>query len=236
MRAAIALAIATLALARDASSDPHGGTVTGQVLVFENGKPKPRDEVWVYLEAIKPRRARPDPTKLPAREIRQVKEEFVPHVVVVPVGTTVWFPNDDTQEHNVFSPTDQQDFDLERYNTDHKGRSRKFDRPGDVEIYCDIHKCMWARVKVVDADPAWIAKVGGGDGKFRIDGVPAGTYKLHAWSYDSNEVKQTIEVAEGKTIDVPVMHLQLGTMKPHKRKDGSDYPVGYHNNKTCDHP
>jgi plastocyanin len=224
MRRALVIGAAMLALARDASSQSSAGSVSGKVLLLDGGKVVTHDDVWVYLVAVKPRRVR-SATPPKDGEIRQVKERFDPHVLVVPVGTTVWFPNYDHQEHNVFSPTDGADFDLKRYNEDHKGKPQKFDSAADVEIYCDIHKCMWARVKVVDADSSWIANVDA-SGKFQITGVPAGTYQLHAWTYDGDDQKQTIEVKAGAAVEVPEIHLQLRKMKSHRRLDGSEYPPG----------
>ena len=222
-----ALTLAACALfAHDARSEATGGTVTGTVKVLDNGKPAKRDEVYVYLEQTKPRRQRPKDSP-PSREIRQEKEQFSPHVLVVPVGTTVMFPNYDRQEHNVFSPTDLEQFDLGRYNTNHSGKAHQFDSPHDVEIYCDIHKQMWARVKVVDADPRFIAKVDA-NGAFSFAGVPPATYKLHAWTFDSEEVIERIEVADGATVAAHEAHLQLGKTPTHLRKDGSAYPIYTH--------
>src|SRR5207237_898532 len=93
MKIASAIALVAVALvAPDAGSDPSGGTVTGNVLVREKGNPATRDEIWVYLEPLKPRRRRNPAAALPAREIRQEKVQFSPHVLVVPVGTSVAFP------------------------------------------------------------------------------------------------------------------------------------------------
>ncbi len=222
----LALAAATLlALAPDARPDaPAGGMVTGHVTIRESGKGTQRDEVFVYLEQVSPRRHRPPPSTLPAREIRQEKEQFLPHVIVVPVGTTVTFPNYDHEEHNVFSPTDGSEFDLQRYNTDHKGKSKEFPDPAEVAIYCDIHQHMWARVKVVDADLALITKVGA-DGKFALANVPPGKYKLHVWTYSSEEFVKPIEVTAGATVDASDPHIQLGKMETHLRKDGTKYSI-----------
>jgi plastocyanin len=202
------------------------GTVKGRVVVLENGKPAKRDEVWMYLERVKPRRRRKDAAAPPTREIRQEKEQFAPHVLVVPVGTTVAFPNYDRIEHNVFSPSDPPgQFDLGRYNTDHKGKQHTFEDPADVSIFCDIHRQMWARIKIVDADPGLIVKVDA-DGAYAVSAVPAGTYTLHIWTYDSAEVVQkNVEVADGATVTADEAHVQLGTTPDHLRKDGSKYTV-----------
>lgn len=219
-----AVAIVLLALLLGAGPDePAGGKIVGTVTAVEGGKAVKRDEVWVYLEQIKPRRRR-STARPPAREIQQKGELFTPSVLVVPVGTTVSFPNYDDVEHNVFSPTDPPgQFDLDRYKTDHKGKSHAFDDAGEIEIYCDIHAKMWARVKVVDSELSWIAKVAA-DGSFSFDHVPPGSYKVHSWSYDSEEVVAPVEVTTGGTANVGNQHLQLGKPRPHRRKDGSSYP------------
>jgi plastocyanin len=230
MKPTTALALSALALvARDASSAPAGGTLTGRVQVVENGKAAQRDEVWIYLEHVRPRWTRDDKATLPAREIRQEKEQFSPHVLVVPVGTTVSFPNYDHQEHNVFAPSPKEapGFDVGRYNTDHKGKSHLFEDTADFQIYCDIHKQMWARVKVVDTDPRLIVKADA-SGSYTLTGVPAGSYKLHVWTYDSVEIIKKIAVTDGATVTADDAHLQLGKTLTHFRKDGSEYPIYTH--------
>jgi hypothetical protein len=216
---------ALLLFARDIGAEPNAVTVTGRVHCFENGHPANRSDVWVYLQDTSRHLRGPSPS-LPAREIRQEKEQFVPHVIVVPVGTVVAFPNLDPIEHNVFSPTDPPgEFDLGHYSSDKKGKAHKFDDAAEVEIYCDIHKHMWARVKVVDSNVRWIAQVDA-DGKFTIPDVPPGTYKLHAWTYDSEEVIERMVVGGDATVDAPEMHLQLGKTRSHLRKDGTPYDSG----------
>jgi plastocyanin len=209
-------------LAAPASDAPYAGTIAGRVLVFDHGKPVQRDDVWVYLEDVRHPRTHAA-ANVSTAEIRQQGCQFSPHVLVVPVGTTVAFPNYDREEHNVFSPTDPPgQFDLGRYNTDHKGKLHEFDDAGEMEIYCDIHKQMWARVKVVES--SIMQKVV--DGQFTLRDVPAGTYKLHAWTYDSAEVVDRVVVTDGATVTTSDQHLQLGAPKLHVRKDGTSYPSG----------
>ena len=216
-----------LVFASDSRAQPAaGGTVGGRVRTLQGRDEVSRDEVWVYLVPIGAR-GRGGGAPPAAREIRQSREQFVPHVLVVPVGTTVSFPNYDRVEHNVFSPTSPS-FDLGRYNQDKKGRSHRFDDVGEIYIYCDIHKQMWARVKVVDTDPRLIARVAK-DGTFTVRGVPAGKYKLHVWSYASPETVELdpIVVTDGATTTVHEQHVQLDDLGSHKRKNGTDYGVVY---------
>ncbi len=225
MRTTFTAALLLALAASDARSTTAGGTISGKVVLVGDLKHRSADEAWIYLEPEHRPRHVKRPTPEP-RQIRQEKRTFVPHVLVVPVGTTVAFPNYDHEEHNVFSPTDPPGLpDLGRYNTDHKGKSWTLEDPAEISIFCDIHPWMAAYVKVVDADPALIAQVGR-DGRFSLAGVPPGTYVVHGWTYaSSSDSTETITVTDGAATDVPELHVQLGPIKAHLRKDGSPYPL-----------
>jgi len=205
------------------AAPPAGGIVNGQVLVVgNNGKTIANPcNVWVYLKQVSRRK----PTPPPDQQIVQETEVFKPHVLVVPVGTKVRFPNRDKTEHNVFSST-VPIFDLGRY-TQGAGKVQSFLDVGEYDIYCDIHKNMSAKVKVVDSERGWIRAVKS-DGTFSIADVPAGTYKVIAWTPDSDEKSApepiTVVDQQTKALQYPI-HLRIGNPKPHKRKDGSDYPL-----------
>ena len=222
MRRASVLVLLCLGSSPDAA--PGGGTVNGGVIVARDGKKVTNAEhVWVYLKPVRGRRV--EYGKGQRFKIEQKGKDFKPKVTVVPVGAEVAFPNVevDATEHNVFSPSDPP-FDLKRFKPGNSP-AHVFGEPGQVSIYCDIHKDMWAKVKVIDS--AWYAEVK--NGTFTIANVPAGRYKVVAWAPDSDEVKSpsTIVVSDGQTVtvDPDELHLQLG--KPnllHTRKDGSAYP------------
>jgi plastocyanin len=153
-------------------------------------------------------------------QIKQRDLQFEPHVLVVAAGATVAFPNLDSEEHNVFSPSDPP-FNLGRYTTDKVGKAKRFDDPGEIEIYCDIHKQMWARVKVVDT--TLYAEVV--DGKYDLSGVPPGTYKVVAWMPDSREVKSDVVTIDASgDVQATEIHLHQGAPHGHKRRNGEDYP------------
>jgi plastocyanin len=128
----------------------------------------------------------------------QRNETFVPHVLAVTVGTIVDFPNSDRTYHNVFSLSRAKRFDLGRYAA---GRSRpvQFDRPGVVRIFCDIHSHMSAFVLVFN-HPFY--DVADGDGRFRIDNVPAGTYNVIAWYEGETRANRSVSVAAGGVVDL----------------------------------
>jgi hypothetical protein len=152
------------------------------------GQLEPIPAVAVVLGPVKgflPQR----PDKPP--EIVQKDLKFTPSLLVIPVDTTVAFPNMDLEFHNVFSYSKTKRFDLGRY---HKGESKSvhFTKPGIGKIYCEIHQWMRAVVVVVE-NPFYAAA--DENGNFEIKGIPQGTYKLLIWKIDH---KQTI-----KEINVP---------------------------------
>lgn len=110
--------------------------------------------------------------------LEQIGKTFVPHLLVIPAGSTVAFPNHDPFFHNVFSLFDGKRFDLGLYETG-ATRSVHFDRPGVSFIFCNIHPQMSA---VIIALRTPYYGVTDGAGKVKIQGVPAGPYQLHVWS------------------------------------------------------
>ena len=221
----IALGIGLTSLSSRPRAAPAGGTVTGRLALVQDGKrvAAPADQpAYVYLVELRPPRRKARPGDGVTVRITQRGEQFLPKVSVVSTGTTVVFPNDDFGEHNVFSPTVTDQFDLGRYNHG-PGRSHKFDEPGDIEVYCDIHRDMRATVKVVDS--AWIAPVK--DGSFTLTDVPPGSYKVVGWARDSSEARSDpIAVLAGATTTLPdELHPRLRQAPTiHTRKDGSPYP------------
>jgi plastocyanin len=123
---------------------------------------------------------------------------FHPAVVVVGRGTSVAFPNDDPFFHNVFSYSRPRRFDLGRYPRG-ESKSVRFDSPGVVKIFCEIHN--WMRGAVVVAENPFHALVGE-DGRFRITGVPAGRHRLRVWHFDRGETEVEVVVPETGTVRV----------------------------------
>ena len=130
----------------------------------------------VYLDPA-PRGAFDAREEPPAR-LDQRDESFVPHVLAIVAGTTVDFPNSDRTYHNVFSLSKTRSFDLGRYAA---GRSKavRFDKPGIVRVFCDIHSHMSAFILVFAH--RYFA-VTDDDGRYHIDNVPPGSYNVVAWN------------------------------------------------------
>ena len=211
MRAAIGLALLASAVPAKA------GTVSGQVtLVEKGGRPAPDiGDVVVYVDGAK---AKPRP----AKAVMTMKgKNFTPHVVAIPAGGSVEFPNEDPIFHNVFSVSGDNRFDLDLYKRPKSG-SWTFQSPGVVHVYCNIHPQMAAIVLV--RDNPYFTKVAA-DGSFSIEGVPAGTYQLIAWHERGGETAVEVTVpADGQVTAAP---LALDTSKykrvAHKNKFGKDY-------------
>jgi plastocyanin len=155
----------------------------------------------------------------------QKNKSFEPHLLVVPAGSTVAFPNHDPFFHNVFSLFEGKRFDLGLYEA---GTTRmvRFDRPGISYIFCNIHPQMSA-VVITMATPLYA--VAAPDGQVNIANVPLGRYLLHMWSEGigpENEHLPTREVTIGEnatslgTIRVPQAN---GEHMAHKNKYGRDY-------------
>ena len=108
----------------------------------------------------------------------QRNETFVPHVLAVTTGTIVDFPNSDRIYHNVFSLSKTKRFDLGRYPVGHSKQVR-FEQPGIVRVFCDIHSHMNAFI-LVFSHPFFA--VTDADGRYHIDNVPPGSYSVIAWN------------------------------------------------------
>jgi plastocyanin len=131
--------------------------------------------------------------------MRQEHETFVPHVLAIRVGTVVDFPNADPFFHNVFSLSKTKRFDLGRYA---KGNSKavRFDEPGIVRVFCDIHSHMSAFI-VVFAHRFFA--ITDDQGRYHIDRVPPGTYTLTAWYEGVAQQSRTVTVPDqGGPVDV----------------------------------
>ena len=138
--------------------------------------PADRRRSVVYLETAP--RAAFDTREEPHARMDQRHESFVPHVLAIVAGTTVDFPNDDPTYHSVFSLSKTRPFDLGRYAAG-RSKSVRFDRPGVVRVFCDIHSHMSAFILVFAH--RYFA-VTDDEGRYRLDAVPPGTYTLVVWN------------------------------------------------------
>jgi plastocyanin len=144
--------------------------------------------------------AKPSPKPPVTESLNQQGARFEPDLVIVPVGSTVEFPNSDPIFHNVFSLSKAQPFDLGYY-PQGQMRSVKFNNPGVVQVYCHIHANMYAAI-VVTASP-WFQKPSP-EGSFSFSDVPPGRYRLTAWHKIAGPHKVDVEVPETGSVEVTI--------------------------------
>jgi plastocyanin len=143
----------------------------------------------MYLEsAPSPAFAEIEPTRA---TMDQRNQTFIPHVLAIAVGSTVDFPNSDNLYHNVFSLSKTRPFDLGHYPAGHS-KSLRFDRPGIVRVFCEIHSHMSAFILVFSHQ---YFSVTSADGRYQIGRVPPGRYTLDAWNEG--------EVRESRQVEIP---------------------------------
>ena len=194
------------------------GNVSGRITMLDKDD-RPADDVGqavIWLET--PAASAVEPVQA---EIGTSDKEFSPHVLVVPVGSSVGFPNHDPFNHNVFSLSEESPFDLGLYG---RGETRtvRFAKPGIVRVYCNVHAQMSAVVVV--RDNPWFAQPAS-DGSFALPSVPAGDYRLHLWHERAPEVTRDLAVSEGGVGDLALELDARGyQFKPHLNKHGQPYP------------
>jgi plastocyanin len=158
-------------------------------------------------------------------QLIQKNKSFQPHLLVVPVGSVVDFPNRDPFFHNVFSLFDGKRFDLGLYEAG-ATNSVHFDRVGVSFLFCNIHPEMSAVVVAVDT-PYYA--VSDREGNVTIVGVPDGKYEMHVWyerslPEDLKGLTKTVSIsAATRALGTVIVPENPGFSLAHKNKYGQDY-------------
>jgi plastocyanin len=205
-----------------ASASLPGAALQGKVELTDAKKKGSAEGVVVWLEPVGGRSST-TPGKF---VLDQRNKKFLPHVMAIPVGSQVDFPNHDPIFHNAFSNFAGQPFDTGLYAP---GTSQRiiFRREGVVRVFCNIHAQMSAVIVVV---PSPYFATSGSAGTYRIDNIPAGEYTLKVFHERATEktlaaLERRVTVAGdqdlgGLTIS-ETGYLELG----HKNKHGGEYPA-----------
>jgi plastocyanin len=192
----------------------RGSEVTGRVLVKRRPSATEVTTV-VYLESLDGR----TPVRPGHFRLEQKNKSFVPSVLPVPVGSTVDFPNDDPIFHNVFSVSPPAPFDLGLYRGG-ASKSRIFSQAAVYRVFCNIHSQMTAVILVLPT--SYITETAP-SGSYQVD-VPAGRYRVTAWSERSQSASADIVVG-AQPVAVPDITLDESNfvVESHLNKYGQPY-------------
>jgi plastocyanin len=187
--------------------DPSGHGVTDVVVVVAPAEPA-------------------TPTAAPASPVAIMDQRdlgFSPRILVVRVGTSVEFPNNDTVSHQVYSFSPAKKFQLPLY----KGQLHPpvtFDRSGLVVLGCNIHDQMIGYIYVTEApffgktDP---------DGTLRVAGLAAGEYGILVWSPyiadQASSLRRTVRVDEQKPASSRVQLVDALRARPEPRPPRAEW-------------
>ncbi len=199
---------------------PAQGAVSGVVTIAERNGVRTADlnDAVIWLEPLEGVGRPGAATTVP---IVMSERRYTPRVRLVSAGSTVEFPNQDPFRHNVFSKAGPSEFDLGLYDRGEVRRARVV-APGVYPIFCNIHARMVAFV--VAAPTAWATQAGAG-GRFAIDGVPAGRYRLRTWHNRGGEQSREVEVPAGGLAGISVsLDARAYRFVQHKNKFGKPYP------------
>ncbi|MDH2433766.1 methylamine utilization protein [Pokkaliibacter sp. MBI-7] len=195
-------ALAVLVLLGSASLPVPAATVSWQLRVQDGTGLALSD---VVVELTQPGEATGTPRQT---AVVQRNKTFVPFVTVVPTGSTVMFPNEDTVRHHVYSFSAAKTFEIPLYHGD--SIPVVFDKQGVVVLGCNIHDSMLAYIVVSDAP--WQA-VTDASGVVKFD-LPAGQYRLKLWHPRQQKPlpEQSIEVSRDATVQT--ISLPVTAAKP----------------------
>ena len=217
---AAALALSALAITAPAA------TVSGNIVLHDShidSVTRGKDFSGVVISLLAVNQPPPPP---PDKHIIMLQKNkmFTPHILPVVAGSTIDFPNADPIFHNAFSSYSGQIFDVGLY-PPHTSRSVKFQKPGIVRVFCNIHPSMSAIILVLNTPTFTVTPT---SGEFHLD-VPPGTYDLRVFHERSTE--QSLDALQRRIV-VPATGLRLPPiavseagylMAPHKNKYGKDY-------------
>lgn len=222
--APFALALAAGALFADvaAAQARPAASLTGRLVLLEKGRPAPErglDRTHAAVWFV-PAKAGAAPAALDV-EMATQKKQFTPQLVVVPVGSTVRFPNQDPILHNVFSVSGKNSFDLGLVGSG-KGKSATFREAGLVRVFCNVHHGMFAHVLVV-ATPHFAQP--DRQGAFALRGLPPGPGTLHFWHERAEVASRRVVAPFPGDLELE-LELSLPRVPPHKNKFGKSYARG----------
>jgi hypothetical protein len=213
----LVLAIGLSSFALPAHADDLHGHIQ---LLAKGGKGPARGsdvrQTVVYFEPASPPRA----VKAPEKPFEMVTrhKELVPRLLVIPRGSRVRFPNEDPILHNVFSVSAPNQFDLGLYQQG-PGKEKRFDQPGIVRVYCNVHHDMVAYILVLDTPHHTSPDA---NGEFALLGLPRGPGKLVVWHEQADPWSMDIDLPQKGPLAVG-LEIVRPLIPSHLDKTGKSY-------------
>ncbi len=202
-----------------------GGNI--QLMASKNSSVSKHQDFSGVVVWLTSRNAPADPK--PSRQHYQMLQKdktFSPHILAIPTGAFVDFPNLDPIFHNAFSNFDGKIFDVSLYPPG-SSRTVHFDRPGIVRIFCNIHPSMSAIIVVLDSNHFAITDR---HGDFQLTGITPGDYDIHFF-HERSTPETLQELTRPLTITsaglaLPALAISEAGYIPvaHKNKYGREYP------------
>ena len=145
-------------------------------------------------------------------------KQFVPRTLTIPVGSRVRFPNEDVILHNVFSVSGANSFDLGLYRRG-KGKEQKFDQPGLVRVFCNVHHSMVGYILVLQSP---FVATPDAEGRFVLTGLPKGPGRLTVWHEQADPASMDVQVPRADLL-APRLEIVRPRIPPHLNKTGKSY-------------
>ena len=212
-------AVLVFAILLSTSLAAGAAEITGRVTVLGKSGEQPLkrfDHAVVFIEGLET----PPPGEPAVMD--QTNKEFVPRLLPVVKGQEIRILNSDKVQHNVFSPHEQEPFDLGLYPAG-ESKSVRLQVLKRHKIYCLIHKSMVADIFVL---PNRYFGVTDGNGRYRIDAPPEGDYVLRVWHVFGGADQIPIRVGKQTlTVDFTIRSSQtIEEVLDHPDKSGQSYP------------
>lgn len=193
---------------------------SGVISISKKGKAvKPSEYADAVIYFVPEKAVSSPPLSTGTKEMKMEKKKYSPRVLPVTVGTEVNFPNFDPILHNAFSTSTNNNFDLGLYSGGDKG-SHKFEKPGLVRVYCNVHHAMVAYILVFDS-PYYTTL--SNDGQFTLKDLPAVPGQLFIWHPRAKLIKKKLDFSTKVDQDKFDLELTKRRIPKHSNKAGKSY-------------
>ena len=210
-----ALALLLLYVSPALADDLHGHL---QLLAKGGKEPAKGSDVRQAVVYFEP--ANPQAVKAPEKPFEMVtrRKELVPRLLVIPRGSKVRFPNEDPILHNVFSVSTPNQFDLGLYQRG-PGKEKRFEQPGLVRVYCNVHHDMVAYILVLDTP---LHATPDANGEFALLGLPRGPGKLTVWHEQADPWTMSVDLPQKGPLSIG-LQIVRPLIPSHLNKSGKSY-------------